>query len=153
MRLVSRYRGVAIYSLLLYYSYVRFIKMSRKGSSFKTMSGWLQLKTGHKWVGHEFRTSGVYLHYFTSGKEKVNWMTCMHVWYCFTMMLYLKATKTLFRNQIIAVKLSEKQHKGAENCFEVHFSGQPGSPWLLSAPSTVSCCANSYIRSYMIRWS
>ena len=46
-------------------------KQSYDMSSFKTMSGWLQLKTGHKWVGYEFKTSGVYLHYFASGKEKV----------------------------------------------------------------------------------
>ena len=46
--------------------------------------------------------------------------------------------KTLYRNQITAVKFSGKQHKGAENCFEVHFSGVPGSPWVLSAPSKVT---------------
>ena len=106
------------------------------------MSGWLQLKTGHKWVNYEFKTSGVYLHYFASGKEKVQSannddaiVSAMH---------FMKAVKTLLRNQITAVKLSGKQHKGAENCFEVHFSGLPGSPWLLSAPSKVTNSTTSY---------
>ena len=59
----------------------------------------------------------------------------------------MKSLKTLLRNQITAVKLSEKQHKRAENCFEVHFSGAPGSPWLLSAASkvTIAYVANTLL--------
>ena len=109
------------------------------------MSGWLLLKTGHKWVGYEFKTSGIYLHYFASGKEKVrdnNYDASAIV----SAMHFMKAVKTLLRNQITTVKVSGKQHKGAENCFEVHFLGAPGSPWLLSALSkvtTTTAIANS----------
>ena len=65
----------------------------------------------------------------------------------------MKALKTLLRNQITAVKLSEKQHKGAENCFEVHFSGAPGSPWLLSAASkvTIAYVTHCFMVGYIAR--
>ena len=62
----------------------------------------------------------------------------------------MKALKTYITqesNNSSEVIRAEKQHKGAENCFEVHFSGAPGSPRLLSAASkvTIAYVANTLL--------
>ena len=102
---------------------------------FKPMSGHLQLKANHKWTDYEFKTSGVYFHYFNSAKVRSKKKpTCLH---SSLQQSGSKPIGQLFKAEIKAVKPSSKQHKGAEYCFEVHY-GSGSSPWVLSAPTRVS---------------
>ena len=103
---------------------------------FKAMSGHLQIKANHKWTDYEFKTSGVYFHYFNSAKVRIS----KTIAYCSLVFLQQAGKKPLgqlFKAEVKEVKPSLKQHKGAEYCFEVHHSGS-GSPWVLSAATRVS---------------
>ncbi|XP_065907462.1 uncharacterized protein [Dysidea avara] len=84
--------------------------------TFKPKAGPLQIKTGHKWVDYDFKTTGVYFHYFKSGKE----------------------VGKVFKNQVKTVKPTDKKHKVGDYCFEVHHSAS-GSPWILSATTQEDC--------------
>ncbi|XP_065907466.1 uncharacterized protein [Dysidea avara] len=89
---------------------------SKSASQFKPKEGILQIKSNHKWVSYNFKTSGVYFHYFKSGR----------------------LVGQVFKHEIKEVTPSTRNHKGAAHCFEVHYSGS-GSPWILSASTQEDC--------------
>ena len=53
------------------------------GKAFKAMSGTLQVKANHKWTSYDFKTCGVYFHYF-GAKVQEHWRqgTCLYVCTC-----------------------------------------------------------------------
>ena len=56
-------------------------------------------------------------------------------------MIHFQAGKEagkVFKNQVIAVKPTDKKHKAGDYCFEVHHSAS-GSPWILNASTQVRC--------------
>ena len=50
------------------------------GNTFKAMSGTLQLKANHKWTSYDFKTCGMYFHYFSAKvyTESIGGKVCIY---------------------------------------------------------------------------